>query len=65
MNSKIQWTLVLLALILAIAMIVVIVVRRAIRAKQAAAQAAASQWVTIGWSDPFPDSPQVPLIAPY
>jgi len=60
MNSKIQWTLVLLALILAIAMIVVIVVRRAMRKR-----AAAAQWVTIGWSDPFPDSPQVPLIAPY
>ena len=70
MNSKIQWVLLLVALILALAMIVVIVVRRAIRKKQAAAAAAAAtaatqQWVTIGWSDPFPQSPEVPLIAPY
>ena len=63
MNSDMQWTLALVALFLALAMIVVIIVRRAMR-KKAAAQAAATQWVTIGL-DPFPDSPEVPLIAPY
>ena len=60
MNSQTQWMLLLVTLILALVMIVIVVIRRAIRKKQAA-----SQWVTIGWSDPFPDSPQVPLIAPY